>query len=176
VLRHGARRDEVREVRVARLTAFAIGAVAIVLGIGFRGQNVAFPVGLAFAIAASANLPTLLLSMYWRSFTTAGAVVGTLVGLGSCLLLVAVGPAVIGPHGVWLKAARPLFPLENPGIVSIPLAFLSAWAASRLRPEPAAEIEAIRIGTERLAASTIRPEPRYMPTWSMVEGLAVLRA
>ena len=139
VLRRGADSDEASEVRVARLTTLAIGAVAIMLGIAFRGQNVAFLVGLAFAIAASANLPTLLLSMYWRRFSSAGAVVGTLVGLGSCLLLVATGPAVLGPHGVWLKATQPLFPLENPGIVSIPLSFASAWAASLLRPEPAAQ-------------------------------------
>jgi cation/acetate symporter len=139
VLLHGAEPDEASEVRVARLTTLAIGAVAIALGIAFRGQNVAFLVGLAFAIAASANLPTLLLAMYWRRFSTAGAVVGTLTGLGSCLLLVAIGPAVIGPHGVWLRGARPLFPLENPGIVSIPLSFLSAWLASRLRPDAAAE-------------------------------------
>jgi cation/acetate symporter len=132
-------RDEAGEVRVARLTVLAIGAVAIVVGIGFRDQNVAFLVGLAFAIAASANLPTLLLSMYWRRFSTAGAVVGTLAGLGSCLLLVVVGPAVLGPHGIWLHRAHPLFPLENPGIVSIPLSFLAAWSASLLRPEPAAE-------------------------------------
>jgi len=162
VLRHGADRGETSEVRVARLTALGIGAVAIALGIAFRGQNVAFLVGLAFAIAASANLPTLLLSMYWRRFSSAGAVVGTLTGLGSCLLLVAIGPAVIGPHGIWLETARPLFPLENPGIVSIPLSFLGAWGASLLHPEPAAEamFDALRlralagVGAEERPADT----------------------
>jgi len=128
--------DEGHEVRVARRTALVIGAVAIALGIGFRGQNVAFLVGLAFAVAASANLPTILLSLYWRRFSTAGAVAGILVGLGACLLLVAVGPAVLGPKGIWLHGIHPLFPLENPGIVSIPFGFAAAVAASLRYPDP----------------------------------------
>ena len=128
--------DEGQEVRVARRTALVIGAVAIALGIGFRGQNVAFLVGLACAVAASANLPTILLSLYWRRFSTAGAVAGILVGLGACLLLVAVGPAVLGPKGIWLQGVHPLFPLENPGIVSIPLGFAAAVAASLRYPDP----------------------------------------
>jgi cation/acetate symporter len=132
----GAAADEAREVRVARRAALVIGAVAIALGIGFRGQNVAFLVGLAFAVAASANLPAILLSLYWRRFSTAGAVAGILAGLGACLLLVAVGPAVLGPKGIWLHGMQPLFPLENPGIVSIPLGFAAAVVASLRYPDP----------------------------------------
>lgn len=139
VLRPGAggSLDEADEVRVARRAALVIGAVAVALGVGFRGQNVAFLVGLAFAVAASANLPTILLSLYWRRFSTAGAVAGILTGLGACLLLVAAGPAVLGPKGIWLHRLHPLFPLENPGIVSIPLGFAAAVAASLRFPDPA---------------------------------------
>ena len=93
-------------------------------------------VGLAFAVAASANLPAILLSLYWRRFSTAGAVAGILAGLGACLLLVAVGPAVLGPKGIWLHGMQPLFPLENPGIVSIPLGFAAAVVASLRYPDP----------------------------------------
>jgi cation/acetate symporter len=115
------------EVRVARGAALAIGAVAVMLAIVFRGQNVAFLVGLAFAIAASANMPVLVLSLYWRRLNTTGAVAGILIGLGSCVLLVGIGPTVIGPQGIWFKSATPLFPLDNPGIVSIPLGFAAAY-------------------------------------------------
>jgi len=100
VIRRG-QRDENREVRVARMTALVIGAIAVVLGVAARNLNVAFLVGLAFAVAASANLPTILFSLYWKRFTTAGAVAGIIVGLFSCLILVAIGPTVIGPTGLW---------------------------------------------------------------------------
>ena len=104
-----------------------------------RGQNVAFLVGLAFAVAASANLPTILFSLYWKRFTTSGAVTGILVGLFGSLLLVVVGPNVMGPKGLMFKGSDPLFPLENPGIVSIPLGFLAAWLGTIMSREPASE-------------------------------------
>jgi cation/acetate symporter len=104
-----------------------------------RSQNVAFLVGLAFAVAASANLPTILFSLYWKRFNTTGAVVGILVGLFGSLLMVALGPNVMGPKGLFLKGSDPLFPLENPGIYSIPLGFLAAWLGTMLSREPAAE-------------------------------------
>jgi cation/acetate symporter len=138
VIKRG-QRDEAREVRVARATAMVIGAIAIVLGAAARNLNVAFLVGLAFAVAASANLPTILFSLYWRRFTTTGAVVGILVGLLSCLILVAIGPTVIGPTGIWFKGVDPIFPYENPGIVSIPLGFLAAWAGTMVSREPSSE-------------------------------------
>jgi cation/acetate symporter len=137
VIRHGKERDEKREVRVAKLSALVIGAVAIVLGIGARNMNVAFLVGLAFAVAASANLPVILFSLYWKRFNTKGAVAGIYVGLGTALLLVAIGPAVIGPAGIVFKSVDPIFTLQNPGIVSIPAGFLAAWAATMLSSEPA---------------------------------------
>ncbi|HYY82241.1 MAG TPA: cation acetate symporter [Actinomycetes bacterium] len=156
-LRRG-RAGEDQEVRVARKAAFIVGMVAILLSVVFRGQNVAFLVTLAFAIAASANVPTLLLSLYWKRFNTGGAVAGILAGLGSCLLLVAVGPTVIGPTGVWLHATTPLFPLENPGVVSIPVGFLAAWLATLLTEE---RVPAGRTTFQQLRAQVLtgaRPE------------------
>jgi cation/acetate symporter len=138
VMKRG-QRDEASEVRVARMTALVIGAIAIVLGAAARNLNVAFLVGLAFAVAASANLPTILFSLYWKRFNTPGAVIGILVGLFSCLILVAIGPTVIGPTGLWLKSVDPIFPWENPGIVSIPLGFAAAWLGTLLTREPASE-------------------------------------
>ena len=113
---------------MARITAFVVGAVsiavAIVLGPTF---NVAFLVALAFAVAASANLPVILLSIFWKRFTTEGAVWGLGTGLASSLILIVIGPSIMGPDAQHLIHARPIFPLENPGIVSIPLGFLGAF-------------------------------------------------
>jgi cation/acetate symporter len=90
-------------------------------------------------VAASANLPTILFSLYWKRFTTSGAVTGILVGLFGSLLLVVIGPNVMGPKGLMFKGSEPLFPLENPGIVSIPLGFAAAWLGTMLSREPASE-------------------------------------
>lgn len=122
------------EVRVARITVVAIGALAIVGGIFANGQNVAFLVALAFAVAASANLPTILYSLFWRRFNTSGALWSMYGGLVSCVVLIVFSPVVSGKvdptTGDSLSMIRDTavdfswFPLENPGIVSIPLAFL----------------------------------------------------
>jgi cation/acetate symporter len=105
--------------------------VAIILGPTF---NVAFLVGLAFAVAASANLPVIIFSIFWRRFTTEGAVWGLATGLVSSLALIAISPSIMGVDAPTVaKAARhliqspPLFPLENPGILSIPLGFAGAF-------------------------------------------------
>ncbi len=126
------------EVTVARRATLAIGAVAIVGGIFANGQNIAFLVALAFAVAASANLPTILYSLFWRRFNTRGALWSMYGGLASALLLIAFSPVVSGKADP-TNAARNLsmitdpsidfhlFPLDNPGIVSIPLAFFLGW-------------------------------------------------
>jgi cation/acetate symporter len=135
VLRHGRNVESREEVRVARITSFAVGAIsitiAIVLGPTF---NVAFLVGLPFAVAASANLPVIVLSIFWRRFTTEGAVWGLAAGLISSLALIVISPSIMGVDAPTVaKASRhliqahPLFPLENPGILSIPLGFLGAF-------------------------------------------------
>jgi cation/acetate symporter len=121
--------DERRELQVSRLATIAIGIAAILLGIAFRTQNVAYMVGLAFAVAASANFPVMVLAMYWRGLTTAGALAGGGVGLVS-----AVGLTIIGP-AIWVKTlghAAPIFPYDPPAILTVPLAFVVAWGVSRL--------------------------------------------
>jgi cation/acetate symporter len=121
------------EVRVARITVVVIGILAIIGGIGVQGQNVAFLVALAFAIAASANLPTILYSLYWKRFTTQGALWSMYGGLGSALVLIVLSPVVSGtPTSIIATADFSLFPLTNPGIVSIPLGFALGWLGSVL--------------------------------------------
>ena len=115
---------ENEQVRVSRITAIVLGVAAIGLGILANGQNVAFLVALAFAVAASANLPTILYSLYWRRFNTRGALWSMYGGLISCIVLIVFSPAVSGTKTSMLPGADfHLFPLSNPGIVSIPLAF-----------------------------------------------------
>jgi cation/acetate symporter len=138
VIHHG-KADEAAEVRVARRAALAIGAVAILLSVALRRQNVAPVAVLAFAAAASSNFPVLLLSIYWRRFNTDGALAGLLGGLISCLFLIAIGPTVMGPTGFMMKTSTPLFPLANPGIVSIPIGFLAAYLGTVVSQERISE-------------------------------------
>jgi len=121
-----------QEVKVARITTVAIGLVAILGGIGVQGQNVAFLVALAFAIAASANLPTILFSLFWSRFTTRGAVWSMVGGLLTAVLLIVLSPVVSGDPKAILGEGIDfaLFPLKNPGIVSIPVGFFLAWLGS----------------------------------------------
>ncbi|MDJ0463025.1 cation acetate symporter [Streptomyces sp. H27-C3] len=125
------------EVAVARTAAAGIGAVAIALGLLARDLNVAFLVGLAFAVAASANLPVLLYSLFWRNFTTRGAVWSVYGGLIPAVLLVLLSPVVSGSPGALFPGVDfQVFPLENPGLVSIPLGFLAGWLGTVLSSEP----------------------------------------
>jgi cation/acetate symporter len=131
--------SEAEEVWVARLAAAGIGIIAIVVAIiGGAGLNVSFMVGLAFAVAASANFPALLLALTWRRFNTVGAVTGVLFGVFSSIFLVIVSP------GVWPGAdgetGSPIgWTLANPGIVSVPLGFLGCWLGTVLSTERGAE-------------------------------------
>ncbi|GAA4090535.1 MULTISPECIES: cation acetate symporter [Streptomyces] len=123
--RHAKQRSE---VAVARVASVGIGVVAIGLGLLARDLNVAFLVGLAFAVAASANLPVLLYSLFWRNFTTRGAVWSVYGGLVPALVLVLVSPVVSGsPESLFPGVDFQFFPLQNPGLVSIPLGFLAGW-------------------------------------------------
>ncbi|MBV9314263.1 MAG: cation acetate symporter [Pseudonocardia sp.] len=113
------------EVAVARRTAVVIGLVAIAAGILARNQNVAFLVALAFAVAASANLPTLLYSLFWKRFNTTGALYSIYGGLVTCVVLIIFSPAVSGESTSMIPSADfAVFPLANPGLVSIPMSFL----------------------------------------------------
>ncbi|AMW18931.1 solute symporter family protein [Mycobacteroides chelonae] len=117
--------SEAEQVRVSRITAVVLGVIAIGLGILANGQNVAFLVALAFAVAAAANLPTIVYSLYWARFNTRGALWSMYGGLISTIVLIVFSPAVSGAKTAMIPGADfAWFPLANPGIVSIPLAFL----------------------------------------------------
>ncbi|MGO2862119.1 MAG: solute symporter family protein [Brevibacterium sp.] len=147
VIKKGKVEDSEAEVKIARRTVIVIGAVAIIGGIGVQGQNIAFLVALAFAVAASANLPTIIYSLFWKRFTTRGAVWSIYGGLGSAILLIAFSPVVSGSETAMIPGADfVIFPLSNPGIISIPLGFILGWIGSISdrtveSPELAAEMD-----------------------------------
>jgi cation/acetate symporter len=126
------RATEGREVNVSRAASVVIGLVAIGLGVVFEKQNVAYMVGLAFAVAASANFPVLLLNMYWRRFSTGGAVLGGWLGLVSAVVLTVVSP------GIWVKVFgyhAAIFPYDSPALFSMPLGFLGCLVGSLIWPD-----------------------------------------
>jgi cation/acetate symporter len=129
----GAHASEREQLVVARGATVLLAIVSILLGITFKGQNVAYMVGLAFAIAASANFPALVLSIFWSRMTTAGAQASMLIGTFSTLILIYFSPTI---QIDILKHAEAAFPLRNPGIVTIPLSFVVAIVVSLLRPVP----------------------------------------
>jgi cation/acetate symporter len=145
------------EVRVARITAVVIGALAIVGGVFAKDQNIAFLVALAFAVAASANLPTILYSLFWKRFNTRGALWSLYGGLISVVTLIVFSPVVSGKPADPATGLSPSmitdpsvdfswFPLDNPGIVSIPLSFFLGWLGTitskeRSDPQRFAEME-----------------------------------
>ena len=115
-------------MRVARITAVVIGVLSILGGIAANGQNVAFLVALAFAVAASANLPTLLYSLFWRRFNTTGALSSMYGGLSITVVLIVLSPAVSGNEDAMFPGLDfAVFPLQNPGLISIPLSFLLGY-------------------------------------------------
>ncbi len=135
VIHHGRETKPGQEVKVARITAFFVGAASIALAIKLGSSvNAAMLVGLAFSVAASANLPVILFSVFWKRFNTTGAVCGLGVGLVSSIVLI-----LLSKNGLYDAKTAP-FPLANPGIVSIPLGFLGAWLGTLLTPrDPEAE-------------------------------------
>ena len=132
----GGKATEQEEVRAAKIATFVFGIVAVLLGILFKGQNVAFMVGLAFSIAASANFPALLLSITWKGFTTGGAVASILVGV-----VLSAGMIIVSPT-VWVDVFHnktALIGLKNPCIISMTAAFLAGWLVSLMTPDKAAQ-------------------------------------
>jgi cation/acetate symporter len=132
----GGHATEQEQVKVARGATVVFGILAVLLGVVFKGQNVAYMVGLAFAIACSANFPALFLSIVWRRFTTPGAVASILTGSFLTVFLIIISPTV------WVdvfKNAQPLFALRNPAIVSMTASFLVGIVVSLLTREPSAE-------------------------------------
>lgn len=120
--------DPKSEMRVTKISTIGIGIVAIILGLAFQGQNIAFMVGLAFAIAASVNFPIILLCIYWRNLTTNGVLYGGIIGLVTVLTLVLLSPSV------WVKVLgfeSAIFPYDHPAIFSMPLTFVAIWVISK---------------------------------------------
>ncbi|EJL41229.1 cation acetate symporter [Brevibacillus agri] len=132
VIRQG-KATEKEQMKMAKWASVGVSVVSIALALFAQNLNVAFLVALAFAVAASANLPVILFTIFWKRFNTTGAVSGMLVGLFSSLILVALSPNVWNPvAGKAILVGEALFPLPNPGIVSIPLGFLAAWIGTLL--------------------------------------------
>ncbi|WP_426426301.1 cation/acetate symporter ActP [Bradyrhizobium genosp. A] len=150
VIRKG-RASEQEEVLVSKAAAVAISLLSMGLSLVFENQNIAFMVGLVFAIAASANFPVILLSIVWPDLTTRGAVSGSLAGLVASVGLVALGP------GVWtatLKLGPAPFPYDNPALVSVPLAFAVSWAVSVLDRSAAATSVRASFGAQHVRGQT----------------------
>ena len=150
VLRKGTM-SEASVVRITKIATLAIGVIAIALGILFKGQNLAFLVALAFGIAASANFPVLILSMYWDRLTTRGALWGGLSGLISAVVLVILSPAV------WkavLGFPAAIFPYDHPALISMPLAFLVAYVVSILDTSTQAATERAAFDDQYVRAQT----------------------
>ena len=141
VIRKG-KATEKEEMRVSKFASLALGVVAVVLGILFEKQNVAFLVGLTFGIAASANFPVLILSMYWKGLTTRGALLGGVTGLVSAVVLVVLSKAV---WVVVLENPAPIFPYEQPALFSMTLAFLVTIVVSKLDNSASAAKERERV-------------------------------
>ena len=139
VLRRGKATSE-EERRVSKLTTFALGVIAVLLGIVFERQNVAFMVMLAFSVACSANFPVLFMAVLWRGCTTRGATLGGYLGLFSALLLTVLSPVVWESVLAYPRGSAP-FPYASPAIVSMPLAFLAIWLVSRFDRSPRAAQE-----------------------------------
>jgi len=142
------------EVRVARIAAFGIGGVAIVLSIFAQSLNIAFLVALAFAVAASANLPSLLYNLFWKGFNTRGAVWAIYGGLISCVGLVFFSPVVSGSEtALFTGSDWSWFPLANPGIISIPVGFILGYVGSVTSREPEAEAAFAELEVRALTGS-----------------------
>jgi cation/acetate symporter len=143
--------SSVQELRVSRITVLVLAAVAILLGIAFETQNVAFMVSLAFALAASGNFPVLVMSLLWRGATTRGVAVGGAVGLALALALTLLSPAV------WVNVfgqANAVFPYSSPTLFSMPLAFLTIWLVSRLDRSPRAQQDRAAFAEQQVRSET----------------------
>ncbi|ETT69214.1 cation acetate symporter [Paenibacillus sp. FSL H8-0457] len=124
--------SEKEQLKMARYASIGVSVVSILLALFAQKMNVAFLVSLAFAVAASANLPVILFTVFWKRFNTTGAVTGMLTGLISTVILVALSPNIWDLAGKAILVGDPIFPMSNPGIVSIPLGFLAAYVGTLL--------------------------------------------
>ena len=147
----GGKANEKDELRVSKITTVALGVVAIVLGILFEKQNIAFMVGLAFSIAASCNFPVLLLSMYWKKLTTRGAMIGGWLGLITAVVLMILGPTI------WVQILgheKAIYPFEYPALFSMAVAFIGIWFFSITDKSAAADEERARFFPQFIRSQT----------------------
>ncbi|PID47263.1 MAG: cation acetate symporter [Proteobacteria bacterium] len=142
---------EAQEIRVSKISVVAIGVIGVLLGIAFEKQNIAFMVGLAFAIAASANFPILFLSIYWKNLTTRGAFIGGSLGLATAVLLVILGP-IVWVDILGFKTA--IFPYKYPAIFSVTIAFLGIWFFSKTDNSKRAQEERKMFEAQDIRANT----------------------
>jgi len=151
----GGKADSAAELRVSRITTIALGVIAVLLGIAFEKQNIAFMVSLAFAIAASANFPVLFLSVLWKDCTTRGAVIGGFLGLISSVGLTVVSPSV-WEATLGNPAGSALFPYTSPALFSMAIGFIGIWFFSITDRSAQAAKE-----REDYAAQQVRSETGY---------------
>ena len=143
--------NEKKEMQVSKIATIALGLLAIFLGIIFESQNVAFMVGLAFAIAASTNFPILLLSIYWKNLTTRGAVIGGSAGLFTAIILVILGPVV------WVdvfKNSQAIFPYKYPALFSMSVTFLGIWFFSMIDKSKDAQLVKSKFNSQFFRSQT----------------------
>ena len=143
--------SEADEMRITKFASLGLGVLAVVLGIAFEKQNVAYMVGLAFAVAASGNFPILLLSLFWRGLTTRGAVWGGFMGLGAAVLFTILGPTV------WtdtLHNGPAIFPFKNPALFSMPFAFIFAWFMSITDKSECADMDKAGFEAQKVRSET----------------------
>ena len=138
-------------VKISRITVIAVGILGVILGIAFEQQNIAYMVGLAFGIAASANFPILFLSIYWRKLTTRGAFIGGFIGLITAVVLVVVGPIV------WVQILgneEAIFPYKHPALFSVTTAFIAIWFFSITDNSQRAKDEQEKFRAQNIRANT----------------------
>ena len=133
---------EKEQLRAAQYSAFLIGIISTLFALGLKNINVTSLVSLTFIVAASSNLPVIVLTIYWRRFTQSGAIIGMVTGLLASIILLMIGPNIMDPINGWIQK-EPIINLLNPGIISIPIGFLSAIIASLLtKPDKNFDFEA----------------------------------
>lgn len=145
--------DSAKELKVSRYTTVALGIIAVVLGIAFQKQNIAFMVSLAFAIAASANFPVLFMSVLWKDCTTKGAVIGGFLGLISSVGLTIVSPSVWEATLGYPKGSA-WFPYTSPALFSMTIGFVGVWLFSILDKSPAAAKERADFKAQQIRSET----------------------
>ncbi len=145
--------DSASELRISRITTICLGIIAVVLGIAFQKQNIAFMVSLAFAVAASANFPVLFMSVLWKDCTTKGAVVGGFLGLISSVVLTVLSPSVWEATLGYPKGSAP-FPYTSPALFSMTLAFLGIWLVSKMDNSPRAKIDRAGFPAQQVRSET----------------------